>query len=279
MTIVRSRMVQDLELKGFASGTCRLYLSSIEQMAKHFRVSPDVLTADQLREWVAHLCKKGLGPQGLRGHFAAMKFFYAKTMGDAQRVSFLSWPKDPNPLPTVLAADEVQRLLAAIEVPAYRAFYTLIYATGLRFSEARAVETGDIDASRGVITVRHGKGDKARQVSLSPQLLAVLRDYWRRERPAGPLLFPSRAGSQLRNASVREALALAAKKAGIAKKVTPHVLRHTFATHQLDAGTDLRVIQVLLGHSSIISTTRYARVSTGLVARAPSLLGLLPKSP
>lgn len=272
-------MVQDLNLKGYARGTCELYISSIAQMARHFNLSPDRLTADQLRAWAAHLRKTGIGPQRQRAHFAAMKFFYAKTMGDAQRVSFLSWPKDPDRLPTVLSADEMQRLLAALEVPTFRAFFTLIYATGLRFSEARAVEIGDIDAARGVITVRHGKGNKARQVTLSPQLLAVLRAYWKEVRPAKPRLFSSRAGTPLCKNSAREALALAARKAGITKKVTPHVLRHSFATHQLDAGTDLRVIQVLLGHSSIVSTTRYARVSTGLVAKAPSLLALLPKGP
>lgn len=277
MTELRLRMVQDLKLKGYASGTCELYISSIAQMARHFRVSPDRLTADQLREWAAHLRTTGIGPQRQRGHFAAMKFFYAKTLGDAQRVSFLSWPKDPDRLPTVLSAAEMGRLLSALEVPTYRAFFTLIYATGLRFSEARAVQVGDVDAARGVITVRHGKGGKARQVTLSPQLLEVLRAYWRQVRPAKPLLFSSRAGTPLCKKSARKALALAARKAGITKHVTPHVLRHSFATHQLDAGTDLRVIQVLLGHSSIVSTTRYARVSTGLVARAPSLLALLPK--
>lgn len=277
MTVLRSRMIQDLELKGYAPGTRELYVSSIAQMARHFRVSPDRLTADQLREWVAHLRKSGIGPQRQRGHFAAMKFFYAKTLGDAQRVSFLSWPKDPDRLPTVLSADEMGRLLSALEVPTYRAFFTLLYATGLRLSEACALEVGDVDAARGVIIVRHGKGNKARQVTLSPQLLEVLRGYWSHVRPAKPLLFSSRAGTPLCQKSAREALALAARKAGLTKHVTPHVLRHSFATHQLDAGTDLRVIQVLLGHSSIVSTTRYARVSTGLVARAPSLLALLPK--
>jgi site-specific recombinase XerD len=272
-------MVQDLALKGYARGTCELYISSIAQMARHFGVSPDRLTADQLREWAARLRTSGIGPQRQRGHFAAMKFFYAKTLGDAQRVSFLSWPKNPDRLPTVLSADEVKRVLAALEVPTYRAFFTLIYATGLRLSEACAVEVGDVDAARGVITVRHGKGDKARQVALSPQLLEVLRAHWRQERPAKPLLFSSREGTPLCKKSARAALALAARSAGLTKKVTPHVLRHSFATHLLDAGTDLRVIQVLLGHSSITSTTRYARVSTGIVAKAPSLLGLLSKSP
>lgn len=279
MTEMRLRMVQDLELKGYAPGTRERYVSSIAQLARHFGVSPDRLTADQLRMWAAHLRTSGIGPQRLRGHFAAMKFFYAKTLGDAQRVSFLSWPKHPDRLPRVLSADEVQRLLAALEVPTYRAFFTLIYATGLRLSEARAVETGDLDTARGVITVRHGKGAKARQVTLSPQLLEVLRAYWRQQRPAKPLLFSSRAGTLLCKQTARAALARAARKAGLVKKVTPHMLRHSFATHQLDAGTDLRVIQVLLGHASIVSTTQYARVSTGLVAKAPSLLALLPKSP
>lgn len=143
-------------------------------------------------------------------------------------------------------------------------------------SEACELQIRDVDAARGVIVVRHGKGNKERLVGLSPRLLGILRAYWKQERPAAPWLFSSRTGGPLRDDAARMALSRAAIEAGIDKHVTPHVLRHSFATHLLDGGTDLRVIQVLLGHAHIHSTTRYARVSTGLIAKTESPLDRLP---
>jgi len=271
---LRDRMVHDLELAGYVPKTRLIYLNAIRDFAKHFRRSPAEMGADDVRAWVGRLTKEaGIGPQRIRQHMAALKFLYTKTLWKPQAVSFLSWPSDPQKLPTVLAADEVERLLAALQRPKYRVFFTTVYATGLRLREACRLETGDIDAARNVIHVRHGKGHKERFVMLSPRLLVILRAYWSLERPPAPWLFASSTSGRCLNADMaRKALKLAAAKAGVDKRVTPHVLRHSFATHLLEGGTDLRVIQVLLGHGSIKTTTRYARVSTELIGKTQSPL-------
>jgi site-specific recombinase XerD len=234
---------------------------------------------DEVREWVQQLETSGIGPSGLNVHFAALKFLYRKTLGRPEVVSFLSTPKRPQTLPVVISAVQIDRLLQALELPKFRVLFTTIYAAGLRISEACALETGDIDASRSVIQVRHGKGDKQRLVMLSPRLLAILRAYWRQERPAAPYLFTGRSGQPLNPEVARDALRLAVATAGLdPRKVRPHVLRSSFATHLLDAGTDLRVIQVLLGHERIDTTTRYVRVSTALITNTQSPLDRLSKA-
>lgn len=274
---LRDRMVHDLELAGYMPKTRRIYLNAIRDFAKHFRRSPAELGADDVRAWLARLAQEGgISPQRIRQHMAALKFLYTKTLWKPEAVSFLSWPRDPRKLPTVLAADEVERLLFALERPKYRVFFTTVYATGLRLREACQLETRDVHAARGVIHVREAKGQKERFAILSPRLLAILRAYWSIERPPAPWLFASSRGVRcLTPETARVALKLAAAKAGVAKKVTPHVLRHSFATHLLEGGTDLRVIQVLLGHASIKTTTRYARVSTELIAKTKSPLDKL----
>lgn len=274
---LRDKMIHDLKLAGLATGTRKRYIASIKRFAKFHRRSPDRLGHDEVRAWVTHLEQTGVGASGLRLHFAALKFLYAKTLARPEVVAFLSTPKVPKRLPDVLSPKEIQRLLAALELPKYRVLFTTIYATGLRISEACALETGDIDTARGVIIVRHGKGDKERLVQLSPQLLKLLRAYWRRERPPVPYLFTGRTGRPLRLETARRALRLAAATIGLDhRKVTPHVLRHSFATHLLDAGTEVRVIQALLGHESIESTTRYVQVSTQMLNKTQSPLDHLP---
>ncbi|HVZ32881.1 MAG TPA: tyrosine-type recombinase/integrase [Polyangiaceae bacterium] len=192
-------------------------------------------------------------------------------------MAFLSWPKDPKRLPKVLTEEQVSRLLDALESPKYRVFFTTLYATGLRLREASHLEVGDVDSARGLIHVRHAKGQRERLVMLSPRLLAILRAYWKQERPARPYLFPTKAGKPLDPDFARRVLHQAAKAAGLTK-VTPQVLRHSFATHLLDGGTKLRIIQVLLGHDSIRTTTRYARVSTAVLAKTKSPVERLRKT-
>jgi len=265
-------MIHDLELGGYMPKTRRIYLNAIGDFTKHYHRSPTKLGAAEVRSWLRRLTKKDkLSPQRIRHHMAALKFLYTKTLYKPEVVSFLLWPSRPQRLPVVLAVGEVERLLAAFEQPKYRAFFTTLYGTGLRLTEARRLETRDIDAARGVIHVREAKGHRERLALLGPRLLAVLRAYWSFERPPAPWLFASsRRGHCLNPDTARKALRLAATKAGIEKRVTPHVLRHSFATHLLDDGTDLRVIQVLLGHSCIKTTARYVRVSTELIAKAQS---------
>jgi integrase/recombinase XerD len=270
---LRDRMMHDLELAGYVPTTRRVYLHSIRDLAKHYRRSPVELTADDLRAWIEHLTTaQEVSSQRLRQHMAALKFLYTKTLWKPENVSFLSWPRDPRRLPMVLSADEVERLLGALERPKYRVFFTTVYATGLRLDEASRLETRDIQAARGVIHVRHAKGGKERFVMLRPRLLSILRAYWSLERPPAPWVFASNEGGPLRAATARKALRLAAAKAAVQAKATPHVLRHSFATHLLESGTDLRVIQVLLGHGSIKTTTRYVHVSTAGIAATRSPL-------
>jgi site-specific recombinase XerD len=169
-------------------------------------------------------------------------------------------------MPVVLSPNEVRRLLGALREPKYRVFFALLYATGLRVLEATQLETRDIDAQRGLIHVRHAKGRDERFVMLGARLLELLRGYWRFERPPQPWLFATARGTPLNADVARNALRLAAAEARLEKRVTPHVLRHSFATHLLESGTDLRVIQVLLGHRSIRTTARYAHVSSSLIA-------------
>lgn len=279
MQSVRDRMMQDLALAGYAECTRQSYLSSVGELAKFHWRAPQELGQEDVRAWVDHLSRAtGLSTSRLKQHFAALRFFYGKTLGKPEMVSFLSFRSEPQPLPEVLSVEEVGRLLRGLHAARYRVFFTTVYATGLRLSEACQLETRDIDAKRGVIVVRHGKGNKERLVGLSPRLYGILRAYWKQERPAAPWLFPSRKGGPLCADTARMALKRAAVEAGIDGHVTPHMLRHSFATHLLDGGTDLRVIQVLLGHASIESTVRYARVSTALIAKTESPLERLPQS-
>jgi site-specific recombinase XerD len=276
--MLRNKMMQDLRLAGYALKTQKTYLECIGLFAQ-FCWEPAQADQEIVRAWVAQLEKTKVGPQRLRQHFAALKFLFSKTLARPEQVAFLSWPKDPKRLPTVLSASQVSALLAALESPKYRVFFTTLYATGLRLKEACHLKTSDIDAARGVIHVRLAKGGKERLVMLSPTLLAILRAYWKQERPPEPYLFPTKTEKPLDPDMARRVLHRAATAAGLnSKQVTPHVLRHSFATELLENGTDLRVIQVLLGHDNIQTTTRYARVSTALVSKAKSPLDRLPKT-
>jgi integrase/recombinase XerD len=279
MGVLRDRMRQDLDFAGFADATKRVYLSAAADLARFHRRSPAEMTQEHVREYVQHVLGLGLSAGRVRQHFSAIKFLFSKTLGRPELVSFLTWPHDPERLPVVLGAAQVNALLHALRSPVYRVLFTTVYGTGLRIREACALETRDIDAARGVVHVRHGKGNKERLVMLSPRLLAILRAYWKVVRPTPPWLFVSAITARPVNPNgARAALRGAARDAGIDKRITPHMLRHSFATHLLDAGTELRVIQVLLGHASISTTTRYARVSTGLIGKTTSPLDRLPTS-
>lgn len=278
MLTLHDKMAQDLNLAGYAVRTRQSYLASVRDLEKfHGRAVTD-LNHDQVREWVHHLVGLGRSPQRLRQHFAAIKFLYARTLGRPSTTAFLSWPAARERMPVVLSPNEVVALLDGLRLPKYRMFFSVVYATGMRIAEACQLETSDIDGERGVIRVRRSKGGRERLVMLSPRLLASLRAYWRFARPEAPYLFTARTGKPLHPEVARRALAAAATAAGLDKRVTPHVLRHSFATHLLERGVDIRVIQVLLGHMSIRTTARYTRVSADLIARTVSPLDLLPKA-
>ena len=270
------QMRRDLASAPYAAHTKGQYLKKAELLAAHFGKPVAELERDDLRGYVEHLQAVGQSASWLKVHLAAICFLYAKTLGRPNDVSFIQWPRQHSPLPAVVSVEEVDALFRALTDRRYQAIAMVLYGAGLRIEEALALEVTDIDGARGVIRVRHGKGDRAREAKLSPTLHQWLREYWKAERPPLPYLFASRAGRPPMQETVRRAFALASEQAGLKKCVKPHMLRHSFATHLLDAGTDVRVIQVMLGHKSILTTARYTRVSTKLMQQTPSPLDLLP---
>ncbi|HEX5101482.1 MAG TPA: tyrosine-type recombinase/integrase [Polyangiaceae bacterium] len=279
MNVVFEQLRSDLELAGYAVQTRAIYLRAARDLATFYGQSPATLGSTELRRWVDRLARSGISSQRRRQHHAALRFLYSRTLGLPNVTSFLSWPRDRERLTVVLSAAEVQRLLRALRSPTYRVFFTLLYATGLRLREACLLETRDIDAARGIIRVRHGKGGRERIVMLSPKLLRILRRYWSVARPPPPWLFASSRGTPVNGEVARQALKHAAVAAELSCQVTPRVLRHTFATHLLESGTDIRIIQALLGHRSIRTTARYARVAIDLVARVRSPFDRMGASP
>lgn len=269
MTQTRYRMMKDLARAGYADTTQRSYLHCFDAfVAFHAGRDPSEMGQTETRAWVEHLIDHaGIGHQRQNQHFAALKFLYKRTLGRAEAVSFILFRRGPEPLPETLSIEQVQQLLESLRLLKYRILFTTVYSTGVRISEACHLTTSDIDAAGGVIHVR-GKGRKQRQLPLDPVLLEALRSYWKQERPTAPWLFTSKSGGPMRRQAAWEALRRAAHRAGLKRKVGPHVLRHSFATHSLEAGTDIRVLQVLLGHASIESTMRYTRVSKKLLANA-----------
>lgn len=274
MSKLRQDMISDLQLAGRSERTQQVYVGAIRAVTLHYGRCPSELNPDEVRSWVQLLRSSGVKEDRLRQHLAALKFLYSKTLGRPEMVSFLSFPSTPQKLAPVLTAEQVERVLGALEYTKYRVLFTTMYATGLRIGEAARLKTSAIDAQRKVIRVIDAKGKKERQVMLPDRLLMILRAYWAQERPAHPWLFVSSQDPTRPVAinTARRAFKDALYAAGLDRKLTPHVLRHSFATHLLEEGTDLRVIQVLLGHSSIKTTTRYARVSTGLIAKTRSPL-------
>lgn len=279
---LRDQMKADLTLRAYRPGTIRSYLACAKAFAAYFFVSPLQMGEDHIRRFLLHLLQeKKVGPATHKMFVAALRFLYGVTLGRPEVAIRIPWPKVPRRLPDILSLAEVERLLGAIVSIKHRVIIMTAYGAGLRISEACSLTVPDIDSARGLIHVRNGKRGRDRFVMLSPRLLAGLRAYWKQVRPQGPALFPgAKPGTSISPEAVRRALRSAAKSAGLAKRVTPHVLRHTFATHLLEGGTDLRVIQVLLGHASIRTTTLYTHVSQTHIGRTPSPLDRLgPQEP
>lgn len=263
MTPLRQRMLEDLRVRNYAAKTQQTYIHHVARFARHFGRSPDQLTSEDIRTYLVHLVETEHVSWSLFNQAAcALRFFYLVTLGRGDIVPHIPFPRTPKKLPTVLSAEEVARLLRAVRNAKHRAVLITIYAAGLRVSEALALKVSDIDTQRMIITVRQGKGRKDRTVMLSPSLLAILRDYARHFRPH-EWLFPGyRHDRPLSATVVQRACARARLAAGLSKPATVHTLHHSFATHLLEAGTDLRLIQTLLGHGSIKTTAIYTHVST-----------------
>jgi len=276
MGMVHDRMKDDLTLKHYADGTVTQYLACARKFVQRSKCSPLMVREEAIRKYIVEMAKRR-SPATVKMHVAAIRFLYEVTLGLPERVVSLHYPKVPHTLPDILGRDEVWRLLGAVDSPKHRAISMTTYGAGMRISEACSLWTTDIDSGRGVIHIRGGKRARDRYVMLSPVLLATLREYWRIFRPPVPVLFPGdKPGTTIQPSTVREALARAKVEARITKRVTPHSLRHAFATHLLEDGADIRTIQALLGHGSIRSTSRYTQVSAAHVCKTKSPLDGMP---
>ena len=280
MTPLRQRMLQDMGIRNLAVNTQLAYVQQISAFARHFDCSPESLGPEQVRAYQVHLIEeRKLAAGSLSVVAAALRFLYKITLRRPWNDDDIPMPKRPLKLPIVLSPEEVVRFLACVASTTHRAILTTIYASGLRVSEAVQLRPADIDSARMVLRVDQGKGRKDRYVMLSPRLLEVLRDYWRIERPK-PWLFPGDgADHHISKNAVEQACQKAHRAAGIDKPVTPHSLRHAFATHLLESGTDVRRIQLLLGHRSLATTSRYLKIATSTVCATTSPLDLLPEVP
>ncbi len=274
---LKDRMAEDMDLRAYRPKTRKEYLRCAKNFAAHYMKSPAKMGEAQIREYLLYLIReKKVGPSTVKMSVAALKFLCTHTLERPEEVVRIPWPKALKPLPTILSGTEVSRLLESFRSLMHRMIAMTTYGAGLRVSETCRLQAGDLDSDRMLIHIRDGKRGRDRYVMLPERLLLWLRTYWREARPPGPYLFPgSVPDGHIRSAAVRKAIHKATKDAGISKRVTPHVLRFSFATHLLETGTDIRTIQMLLGHGSIRTTERYTLVSKAHVGRVKSPLDLL----
>jgi len=260
-------MLEELQRRNYAETTIDCYIRAVEDFSRRFHLPPDRLGPRHIREYQAELFQKQkLATPTVRQRLAALRFFYIKTLKKAWSVEETPYPRKTHRLPTILSQEEVARLIDAARPPLHRTLLMTLYATGLRRAELARLRVSDIDSQRMVIHVRGGKGRKDRDVLLSPRLLDELRQHWRRlRRKPSVWLFPSRYGRSsdrpITPKGIYHACKEAARRAALQKVVYPHTLRHCFATHLLEAGADLRTIQVLLGHGDLKETTIYLHLS------------------
>ena len=266
MTHCRQIMLEELQRRNYAKTTVDAYLHAVEQFAKHFRRPPDRLTHDHLRTYQAYLLReRKLGPRTVRLHVAALRFFFVKTLKRPYSLDDTPYPKAPRRLPQILSVNEVTRLIDAAGSLSHRTMLMTLYSTGMRNAELRHLQVRDIDSRRMLIHIQHGKGGRDRYVPLSATLLSTLRVYWRWMKPK-TWLFPGtiagwRADKPITPKVVWDACQSAATRANIQQRVSAHLLRHSYATHLLEAGADLRTIQLLLGHVKLEHTVIYLHLS------------------
>ena len=274
MTPLRKRMLEDMQLRNLTPETQRNYIHHVAGFARYFGKSPELLDLEAVRQYQLYLLnERKLSPETINQYISAIQFLYLTTLEMPWTTEYFPRVRRPHKLPVVLSQEEVLAFFDHIPSLKYRAALMIAYGAGLRVSEVVALHVADIDSQRMLLRVQQGKGQKDRYAMLSPRLLDVLRRYFRAIRPPGDYLFPSwRKEYHLSTASLQLACREAALRAGIRKRVTVHTLRHSFATHLLESGTDIRIIQVLLGHSQIDTTARYAAVSPQVVAATASPL-------
>lgn len=282
MTQLRKAMLEELQRRNLSPITTRIYLRSVEEFALYFQQPPDQLGPEHVRQYQAHLfTDRKLGSIAVAQQLSGLRFFFLHTLRRPWMWEGMPRPKHPIRLPEVLSRDEVEHLIGSAGNRLHRLWLLILYGTGIRREELVQLKIGDIDSGRMLIHIRQGKGRKDRDVILSPRLLEELRDYWR-SAPLKPMtyLFPSKAPGRksdrpMQAKSVFDAVRQAARRAGIKKQVHPHTLRHSFATHLLEAGADLYTIQLLLGHADLKTTSRYLHLSERHLRAAASPLDSL----
>jgi integrase/recombinase XerD len=280
MTPLRRRMIEDMQLRNFSPHTIRAYVDRVAQFARHFGKSPALLGPAEVRSYLVHLVQqRRVSWSHYNQTVAALRFLYRVTLGREEALPRIACPRQPKRLPVVLSPEEVLRFFRAVPGLKHRALLMTAYAAGLRISEVVALRVEDIDSRRMVIRVRQGKGRKDRYVMLSTRLLEILRQYWKAARPSD-WLFPGQVpGRPITVGSVHGICAEASHAADLGKHVTVHTLRHSFATHLLEAGTDIRTIQLLLGHRNLKSTALYTHVAPATLEATRSPLDRLDPLP
>ncbi len=277
-TNLRQRMTEDMQVRNLSLLTQSSYVQQVSMFARHFNKSPAVLGIEDIRDYQLYLTnQKKLSASSIKVAVSAIRFLYRVTLG--QRWDFdevIPSPKKPRTLPIILSPEEVVHFLGCVTNVKQRTILTICYAAGLRISEAVHLMPSAIDRQRMVIRIEQGKGRKDRYVMLSPKLLQVLIAYWHAVRPKGCLFPRDIPGQPITSGAVELACKAAHARSGLSKPVTPHSLRHAFAVHLLEAGTDLRTIQLLMGHSSLDTTARYLRIATSKICATTSPLDLLP---
>ena len=272
---LRRRMIEDMTVRNFVEKTRNDYIRHVKTFTAFLGRSPDTATPEDLRRYQLHLTGTGVRPPTINGTVTALRFFFTVTLDRADTVKPLTFVAEPRKIPVVLSPEEVARFLEAAPGPKYKAAFGAAYGAGLRVSEVASLKVSDIDSKRMLIRVEQGKGRKDRHAMLSPQLLELLRDWYRIARPR-LWLFPGRDPLQpLTTRQLNRAVHAAAHMAEITKRVTPHTLRHSFATHLLEQNIDIRVIQVLLGHAKLDTTALYTRVATNTIRAVMSPLDRL----
>ena len=283
MTHLRQVMLEELQRRNFAATTITTYLKAVEQFARYFKCRPDRLNHTHLRTYQVYLLReRKLMPHTVRLHVAALRFFFVKTLKRRYLLDDTPYPKAPRRLPSILSVDEVTQVIDAAASLSHRTMLMVLYSTGMRNAELRHLQVADIDSRRMLIHIRQGKGGRDRFVPLSATLLVTLRAYYRWMRPK-TWLFPGtvdgwRADKPITPKVLWEACVVAALRAGLRKRCFPHLVRHSYATHLLESGADLRTIQLLLGHANVRHTVLYLHLSQRHLQAVANPLDALPVS-
>jgi site-specific recombinase XerD len=263
-------MIEDMTVRNLSRSTQQSYLYAVAKFSRHFNRAPDQLGMEDVRAYQLHLVAQKRSWSHINQVACALRFFYGITLGHKEALERIVTGKEPERLLPVLSAEEIGRFLEAVAGLRNRVALTTAYAAGLRIGEVARLKVSSIDSKRMLIHVENGKGGRDRYAMLSPRLLDILRGYWKRAHPSLWLFPGQEPGSHVSTGALQAACRAARKRARIGKHVTAHSLRHSFATHLLESGTDIRIIQVMLGHSHLETTARYAQVATSLIAGTPS---------